>query len=163
MLVKSHLRGVRVGAGIIFSTMRHFPLTRCYNRDEPTTHSHQGPDQLERPRNPQGGVMKRFMFLSITVMCMAVTLLIGMHIGSKNVEAQASTVTGFSVSGEYVWVMLSNGEVYSRPVEYYGDENWEWKSSLLPQPDLTGSFFNGPVPVSEQTWGGIKGQYEGEN
>jgi hypothetical protein len=62
--------------------------------------------------------MKRFMFLSIGVLCLAIVALIGFHIGASRVEAaNSSTDTYVSCSvlstgsGYFLVAMTSNGEI----------------------------------------------------
>jgi len=65
--------------------------------------------------------MKRFMFLSIGVLCLAIAALIGFYIGSESARAQApGVVVGYGWSGMVattedvpVTAMLDNGDVYA--------------------------------------------------
>ena len=66
--------------------------------------------------------MKTVMYLSISILCLLLSALIGMHIGSQSAQAQApEPISGYRVvlGGGSAWdsvhyVTLSNGDVYAR-------------------------------------------------
>jgi hypothetical protein len=65
--------------------------------------------------------MKRFMYLSIGVLCLSVAGLIGFHVGTRPAHAQlAREVAGIAVdaSGSTVFVLEADGDVWARGVEY---------------------------------------------
>jgi len=100
--------------------------------------------------------MKRFMYLSIGLMCMAITLLIGFHLGSHSVQAQApEAINGYRVyqAGTLInhFIMLSNGDVYRQTHEQGATTPFSGAPAFF-----VGNFWGGTVPVSEHL-----GQREG--
>lgn len=106
--------------------------------------------------------MKRFVFLSIGVLCLMLSALIGFHIGSESAQAQAQPPQAIAGLAQWLgymdFVMLDNGDLYwnnrgaqhvpySAPATYLGNF---WTGEM------------GPVPTSPNTWGGVKGKYEGK-
>ncbi len=98
--------------------------------------------------------MKRFMMFSVSVLCLAVAVLIGFHVGSQRVEAQApADISGYRVVSDtqYNWhcVMLPNGDVYQRQyskgVHYWSEANY------------LGNYWDGTVSTGQSTWGDVKG------
>ncbi len=66
--------------------------------------------------------MKRFMQLSIGVLCLAITALIGFQLGARNAIAQKPADGGIAVptiavQGDHVYVMNQAGEVWVRSVD----------------------------------------------
>ena len=108
-------------------------------------------------------MVKKFALFSVGVLCLMLSAFIGFYIGSGSAKAQApDAVAGYRVyqhcagcnSSEH-FVMLSNGDVYHR----YTNTNMTFD----PRVDYLGNFWTGaPVPTSDQTWGGVKGQYDGK-
>jgi hypothetical protein len=100
--------------------------------------------------------MKRFMFLSIGVLCLAVSALIGFHIGSQTAEAQTSETTYMAVAegtSFHVIAIQPNGDVYRRAVVGSG-----WQTSDPPQ--FYGNYWwSSTVATQPGTWGGVKGKY----
>ncbi len=104
--------------------------------------------------------MKRFMYLSVAMLCLALTLLIGFHIGTRSVQAQApEPITGYVVSQPSTqvshYVMLSNGDVYRQIHDQSVGAVFG-----TPTPRFLGNFWGGTVPVSERTWGSTKDAYK---
>ena len=101
--------------------------------------------------------MKRFLMFSVSVLCLAIAALIGFHIGSHQVEAQAPPEVQYFVTptGEHLTVnitaILPNGDVYSRQI-YHG--NWY---DVIQSP---GNFWEGAVSTDKSSWGDIKGQFK---
>ncbi|UCG51135.1 MAG: hypothetical protein JSW58_13175 [Candidatus Latescibacterota bacterium] len=58
--------------------------------------------------------MKKVLYLSISIMCLSVSALIGFHIGSTSVRAKTpgSRVVGFAFWSDQAYVILENGDVY---------------------------------------------------
>ncbi len=106
--------------------------------------------------------MKKAMYLSITMLCLALTLLIGFHLGSHSVQAQApEPITGYRVLSPSQstlvdhFLMLSNGDVSRQ------SHDKTFGAIFNEPPTYVGNFWSGvPVPVSESTWGKIKGQFK---
>jgi hypothetical protein len=103
--------------------------------------------------------MKRFMFLSIGVLCLSLAALVGFHIGSRSAIAQTDDfVAGYRVMPYGVggtglhFVMLSNGDVYSR----HDSASEPWTGSA---PRYLGNFWESTVPVAPSTIGGVKAKY----
>jgi len=98
--------------------------------------------------------MKRFMYLSIGLLCLSLSALIGFHVGSRTAEAQPEMVSGTHQFRDNVWtVMLSNGDVYINNYHPILDK-FEEPARYL------GNFWNGdPVQTDQGTWGGVKGKY----
>ena len=110
--------------------------------------------------------MKRFMYLSIGLLCLSVSALIGFHFGSRTAEAQApDAVTGYSmgVDGDFRvhYVMLSNGDVYAN----HNHESLSHPKGLFAQSaEYRGNFWTGQtVQTNQESWGGVKSKYEGKN
>lgn len=103
--------------------------------------------------------MKRFMFLSVGVLCLAIAALIGFYLGSHNAEAQSNiAIAGFSSiskygTGEYCTVMLPNGDVYMR--EFY-----DWGVFAEPPAKNIGNFWEGATATNKSTWSGVKEQFK---
>lgn len=102
--------------------------------------------------------MKKLMYLSISMLCLAITMLIGFHIGSQSVKAQApEAISGYRIyqDGGHVrhFVLLSNGDIYRR-------QHPQGSESLAPLVYLGNFWEGGPVPTSPQSLGGVKEQYK---
>lgn len=109
--------------------------------------------------------MKRFMYLSIGVLCLMLAATVGYHLGSQTAQAQApETITGYRVvNGPSLtdhFVMLSNGDVYRQSHgSVYG-------TTFNTIPTKVGNFWTGQggaVPTEQKTWGAVKGQYDNNN
>ena len=102
--------------------------------------------------------MKRFFLFSVSVLCLALAALIGFHVGSSTVEAQApGFMEGFTaISGEEFFVILENGDLWRNNARNQGADF----PTFDRLPFLVGNFWTGP-PVSTEstTFGGIKNQY----
>ena len=96
--------------------------------------------------------MKRFMYLSIGVLCLMLAVVAGYHLGSQTAQAQAANdVTGSHWNGEHTWtVMLANGDLYKNSRHPF--------LCIFEEPaTYLGNFWNGaPVPTSSESWGSIK-------
>ena len=103
--------------------------------------------------------MKRFLMFSIGCLCLAVSALIGFHIGSSRVEAQAPTGTlGFTATINdmlNVCILLDNGDVYWRTIGINHDNGHRYFEGGAPS--LIGNFWDGPVSTDQSTLGAIKG------
>jgi len=98
------------------------------------------------------------MQFSIGVLCLAVAALIGFHVGSQTVQAQASDFqTGFHIAqngaaGLYAYYATNTGDVYVREIPSSGGP---WSGGA---PVYVGNFFSGqPVSASPSTLGGVCG------
>ena len=105
--------------------------------------------------------MKRFMYFSVSVLCLAFAALIGFYIGSHQVEAQVQDpISGYCVlsDGTYIYhfTMLSNGDTYIRHSTIYWNNPIEF---LHPEPKYYGNFWEGAVSTDKSSWGDIKGQF----
>lgn len=105
--------------------------------------------------------MKKLMYLSIAILCLSISALIGFHIGSQAVQAQApEPISGYRVvldsgNGDRYFVMLSNGDVYYRHGPY-SDHSWD-----ADPPEYFGNFWQGRgVPTNQTNWDQIKGEYK---
>ncbi len=63
--------------------------------------------------------MKRFMQLSIGVLCLSLSALIGFHLGGRNAVAETEKPMdcGIAVSGDQVYVTNQAGDVWVRSVD----------------------------------------------
>ena len=99
--------------------------------------------------------MKRFMFLSIGVLCLAVATLIGFYIGSRSAVAQAPAEAQYfyAKDGNYnlYRAILPNGDIYKNV-----DEGGPL---LYATPTYAGNFWGNSVGTDKSSWGGVKGQY----
>jgi hypothetical protein len=100
--------------------------------------------------------MKRFMFLSISVLCLAIAVLIGFYVGSQSATAQTPAGTVFYVNTNagyhYYYAILPNGDIYVN-VGNYGNPPVAQGASYC------GNFWSGQVATDKSTWGTVKGQY----
>lgn len=73
---------------------------------------------------------RRFMLVSIGILCLMLAALIGFHIGNGSVRAQApegGPIVGFVWEGAVHHVILANGDMYSNsanlrgPAEFIGN------------------------------------------
>ena len=113
--------------------------------------------------------MKRFMQLSIGVLCLMLAVVAGYHLGSQTAQAQApEMITGFGTTpspivsaGAYFHVMLSNGDIYRNSSNILGGD----PNIIIRQaPTYVGNFwYDAPVPTNNSTWGGVKSQLDGNN
>jgi hypothetical protein len=100
--------------------------------------------------------MKRFMFLSIGVLCLAIAALIGFYVGSQRAEAQTPTGTMFFVNfsgSHYYYAVLPNGDIY---VNVGANGN----PAVAEGASYCGNFWGGQVSADKSTWSGVKGQYK---
>ncbi len=101
--------------------------------------------------------MKKFFYLSAGLMCLAITLLVGFHIGSRSVQAQAPGIVVGVAAGNTtsMGLILENGDVW---VNQAPGAPARFMNPAVP----LGNFWTGaaPVPVSEQTWGSVKDAYK---
>lgn len=105
--------------------------------------------------------MKRFMFLSIGVLCLAIAALIGFYIGSQRVDAQTPAGTVFFVNRDsstggggtsYYNAILPNGDVYYN-VDQGGNLNYT-------AAQYRGNFWGSLVSSDKSTWGAVKENYK---
>ncbi len=100
--------------------------------------------------------MKRFMYLSIGVLCLAMAALISFHIGSQRAEAQTEIGAQYYVEaggGFNVFAILPNGDVYVN--------NTNTTAGFERHPSTyVGNFWEGTVSTDKATWGKVKGQYD---
>ena len=131
-----------------------------------SSRAHDRIDLISRTNQFTGrSVMKRFMFLSVGLLCLVLALVIGFEIGSQRAEAQSSpTVVGFCVwsygSGEWCLTMLSDGSVYARMItgSSVSPGNPLW---VTPYPAYyVGNFWEGGVSTERSTWSGVKEQFK---
>jgi hypothetical protein len=107
--------------------------------------------------------MKKLMYLSISILCLSISALIGFHVGSQSVQAQApELITGYGVIrhvGDNLvdhFVMLSNGDVWKQDSV---DDDF---GTPTRSPVYMGNFWGGTVPTGATSWGQIKGEYKGK-
>jgi hypothetical protein len=110
---------------------------------------------------------KRFMFVSIGVLCLMVSALIGFHLGGQSAQAQAyepiaayrTVATGPSQNDVQHFVIWANGDVF-RNRTYHGAGPVIFNDPA----NYVGNFYTGNsgVPVAPETWGNIKGKYDGD-
>lgn len=97
--------------------------------------------------------MKRFMFLSIGVLCLAIAVLIGFYVGSQRADAQTPAGTVFFAEGSAYQAILPNGDIY---YNYYNIN----AGGLWPAAAYRGNFWGGTVSTDKSTWSGMKEQYK---
>ena len=101
--------------------------------------------------------MKRFFYLSVSILCLAIASLIGFYLGSGDVEAQS---TGLSIaecfevdlgvgSVVYAYTMLTNGDLYFAKVEESGIARQKYIGNVFGD--------SSPVNATQSSWGSIKG------
>jgi hypothetical protein len=100
--------------------------------------------------------MKRFMYFSVGVLCLAIAVLIGFHMGARTAEAQSGSQMWQAfmfASGDNAlhYVMLPDGTIYRQ-------NDGESRQNL--PPTLMGNFWGGgPIPTAPSTLGGVKAKY----
>ena len=106
--------------------------------------------------------MKRFMYFSVSVLCLALAALVGFHIGNQPATAQvapASVVGTFGTLYNHV-VLLANGDVYYRDATDLGCEVGHMCYQNQSPATYVGNFWGGqPVPTAPSTLGGVKAKY----
>ena len=100
--------------------------------------------------------MIRIMYLAITMMCLAVTLLIGFHLGNRAAEAQGTgavvAIESATGRGGNFWAITDNGDVYHvDPCCPFGSQ---WFGNVL-----TGVQSGADLNVEPTTWGALKDRY----
>jgi len=97
------------------------------------------------------------MYLSIGLLCLSLSALIGFHVGHRTAQAQApepiaGVMGSYQTSQMRYAVMLSNGDVY--------ENTWHGAIGTFQEPPTyRGNFwYSEPVPTEQSTWGGIKSQ-----
>ena len=95
--------------------------------------------------------MKRLMQISIMLMCLSITLMVGVHIGQKAANAQGGSVIGGATqpdSNSQIGIYMENGDWYLHD------------PTANPGSQLTsmGNIFTGTA-VESSTWGQIKTRY----
>ncbi len=92
--------------------------------------------------------MKKLFYLTGSVCFLAVTLLIGFHLGQRTAEAQGSgEIVGFTNAVGAVAVVTSGGDVYRADIGAGGLEHIGYSGNI---------FGGAPVNVESSTWGRIK-------
>ncbi len=105
--------------------------------------------------------MKRFMYLSVSLLCLALATLIGFHIGQGTAGAQSgSMITGMSAVGQLdgssgvVFVMTASGECFMN--RFNNTQGFGYIGSLT----SLGNFWDsGPTSVTPSTWSEIKAKF----
>lgn len=110
---------------------------------------------------------RRFMFVSIGVFFLALSALIGFHIGSRTAVAQVNPLLSFTAADDNThYVIDAIGDVWvQEPAEIPGAScaGNSWLAYCEPARYI-GNFFTGPpLATSPETWGGIKNKYDGDN
>ena len=86
--------------------------------------------------------MKRVLMFSVSVLCLAVSLLIGFHVGSQQVEAQAPAGVQYFYqqygNSDHYLAILPNGDVYHQS---------EASDQLQPNPTYFGNFWGDMDPT----------------
>lgn len=98
--------------------------------------------------------MKRLFYFSGSLLFLTLTLLVGIQIGVKNVEAQAPEPIATSWGFGSLTILLSNGDTYAR--DYNTSSGSE---AYVGAPRYVGNFFDAPVAVEQETWGGVKKRF----
>ena len=88
--------------------------------------------------------MKNLLFLSISMLCLAITALIGFHIGSRNAVAQSKQVIAYQVvrtdfdqkGAVRHYIITASGDVYSRQGATEASMGWQ-----MAEPQYLGNFF----------------------
>jgi hypothetical protein len=107
--------------------------------------------------------MKKLMYLSISILCLSISALIGFHLGTGSVQAQNTLAPGGYALGFnpnstywYHFVMTETGDMYIRHSQGTG-------SMEGLEPAYLGNYWElPPVPTNQNNWGQIKGEYKGK-
>ena len=108
--------------------------------------------------------MKRFMQLSIGVLCLMLAVVAGYHLGSQTAQAQVQApIIGFATEDSFGGhtLITESGDVYSRRYDsiHIGVYWLPVYNSDSPEFSLhyVGNIWSGaPVPTSNESWGTIK-------
>jgi len=114
--------------------------------------------------------MKRFMYLSVGVLCLSLSALIGFHMGNRSAQAQApAPYVGFFFEGGRAYVMDANGDVWKQVLGNYGAVETTCGGSapiltFCPDPPkhIGNIWGNGPVATDQSTWGTVKDRAAGK-
>ena len=103
---------------------------------------------------------KRFAYFGVGVLALMMAVVVGFHVGSPSVSAQAPGVIAeyFMELGSKNchYLVMENGDVWVREaINCSDDARW-----LQPAVFMGNFFDGGPIPTSPSTWGKVKGQYE---
>jgi hypothetical protein len=102
--------------------------------------------------------MKRFMFLSIGVLCLAIAALIGFNVGSQQAKAQSSEIVSVYCDNQgYSVAFLTNGDAYVRRLIVGTDcSYWSFDPACY-----AGNYWShsDTISTNKSTWSGVKGQY----
>ena len=99
--------------------------------------------------------MKRFMYFSIGVLCLAIASLIGFYVGSHRVEAQTPGVvigyTSMDNLPQNASIMMQNGDVYWRNIGVAPNGTRYFQGT---GPSYIGNFWiSSPMSSESSTWG----------
>ena len=130
--------------------------------------------------------MKRLMYLSISILCLSLSLLIGFHFGASTARADWDG-TGQILAQEGPWFLLADGTVTGLDTPggvptWHPDSRWVVPSNFLSQIKLwgintfvttsdevyvwaLGAWVSAGVPgggtnIEPTTWGQLKGKYD---
>lgn len=117
--------------------------------------------------------MKRFMYLSISILALVVAALIVNNLTTRKAEAQSGqTIVAYAYDFETIlggtdrnrhFVITANGDVYENEPGVWStpDCNGNNTRAFNCPPVYIGNFWMGtsPVATSPETWGKIKSQY----
>lgn len=130
--------------------------------------------------------MKHLMYLSITILCLSVSALIGFHLGVQKAEADF-TPSGWVIGSHGLLALTSDGlcwqifdDVWGRVPQYdlpiptsdvkfwaattiitTSDEGWHWQSGEWSNIGTPGG--TSGVDATPTTWGQLKNKYQEED
>ena len=108
--------------------------------------------------------MKKFMYVSIAILCLSISVLIGFHVGNQTVHAQPSPfeILGYKAFNSYNgntvrhFIMLNNGDLYVNDGDGSGGFNYDSAFYI-------GNFWGtGSVPTMHSTMGKLKNEFKGD-
>lgn len=129
--------------------------------------------------------MQRLMYLSVSILCLSLSLMIGFHLGVRSAEADFE-MGGVVIAGQDPFVLLADGTMWQvEGTEFIAKPGYDVPTALLPEikfwspgyfvttqddvyaSDGSGTWTNlgnpgaiSSVNVEPTTWGKLKSQYK---
>lgn len=84
--------------------------------------------------------------------------------GPQTAQAQAPGVVVGNFANDFHYVLLDNGDVYSRMIQQVGGFPKYVEAESRAELNYVGNFWTSPpVPTSNETWGSLKEKFDGKD